>query len=107
MRVPTPPALTPEARAAALEKAARVRRERAEIKRRLKNGSLSLESAFALVPTNEAVAKMKVLAMLEALPALGKVKARRVLEQVGIAESRRVQGLGANQRAELLKITAR
>jgi hypothetical protein len=107
VRVPTPPALTPEARAAALEKAARVRRERAEIKRRLKNGSLSLESAFALVPTNEAVAKMKVLAMLEALPALGKVKARRVLEQVGIAESRRVQGLGANQRAELLKITAR
>ncbi|CAB5032788.1 unannotated protein [freshwater metagenome] len=50
---------------------------------------------------------MRVLTLLESLPALGKVKARRVLEQVGIAESRRVQGLGANQRAELLKVTVR
>ncbi|MEI8050815.1 MAG: integration host factor, actinobacterial type [Actinomycetes bacterium] len=105
--MPTPPMLTPEARAAALEKAARIRRERADIKRQLKVGSLTLERAFELVPTNEAIAKMKVLALLEALPALGKVKARRVLDQVGISESRRVQGLGANQRAELLKIAVR
>ena len=105
--MPTPPTLTPEERAAALKKAARIRRERSEIKRRLKDGTLSLSEAFSMVPTNEAVAKMKVLVLLESLPALGKVKARRVLEQVGIAESRRVQGLGANQRAELLKVTAR
>ncbi len=105
--MPTPPALTPEQRAAALQKAATIRRERSEIKRRLKDGSLTLAEAFDLVPVNEAIAKMKVLVLLESLPALGKVKARRVLEQVGIAESRRVQGLGANQRAELLVITAR
>jgi hypothetical protein len=105
--MPTPPALTPEQRAAALQKAALIRRERSEIKRRLKDGSLSLAEAFALAPANEAIAKMKVLVLLESLPALGKVKARRVLEQVGIAESRRVQGLGANQRAELLTVTAR
>jgi hypothetical protein len=105
--MPTPPALTPQERAAALEKAARIRKERSEIKRQLKSGSLGLKQAFELAATNEALAKMRVLTLLESLPALGKVKARRVLNQVGIAESRRVQGLGANQRAELLRITVR
>jgi len=36
------PALTPEERAAALEKAARARKERAEVKNRLKRGSVTL-----------------------------------------------------------------
>jgi hypothetical protein len=105
--MPTPPVLTPQERAAALEKAARIRKERSELKRQLKKGSLSLSGAFDLAESNEALAKMRVLTLLESLPALGKVKARRVLNQVGIAESRRVQGLGANQRAELLRITVR
>ena len=105
--MPTPPFLTQQERAAALEKAARIRRERAEIKRQLKCGSLALNKAFAMAASNEALAKMRVLTLLESLPAVGKVKARRVLNQVGIAESRRVQGLGANQRAELLRITVR
>jgi hypothetical protein len=105
--MPTPPVLTQQERAAALEKAARIRRERAEIKRQLKCGSLALNKAFAMAASNEALAKMRVLTLLESLPAVGKVKARRVLNQVGIAESRRVQGLGANQRAELLRITVR
>jgi ribosomal protein S13 len=46
---------------------------------------------------------MKVLTVLESLPGLGKVKARRVLEDVGISETRRVQGLGENQRKKLLE----
>jgi ribosomal protein S13 len=50
---------------------------------------------------------MKVVSVLESLPGLGKVKARRLMETVGISESRRLQGLGAKQRAELLKETAR
>ena len=50
---------------------------------------------------------MRVLTLLESLPALGKVKARRLLDQIGISESRRIQGLGAKQRAELLRVTAR
>lgn len=105
--MPTPPVLTPEERAAALVKAARIRKERSEIKRQLKTGELSLQHAFELSSENEAVSKMRVLTLLESLPALGKVKARRLLTQVGIAESRRVQGLGANQRAELLRVTLR
>jgi hypothetical protein len=105
--MPTPPVLTPQERAAALEKAARIRKERAEIKRQLKTGELSLHGTFALAQDNEAVSKMRVLTLLESLPALGKVKARRLLDQIGISESRRIQGLGAKQRAELLRVTAR
>ena len=105
--MPTPPPLTPEERAAALEKAARIRKERSEIKRQLKDGSISLAQALDQASTDEAIGKMRVLTMLESLPALGKVKARRLLDQIGIAESRRVRGLGANQRAELLRVTTR
>ena len=96
--MPQPPALTPEQRAAALEKAARVRRERAEVKEKLKMGNLSLADLLQEADTNETVGKMKVVSVLESLPGLGKVKARRLMETVGISESRRLQGLGAKQR---------
>jgi hypothetical protein len=100
-----PPVLTPEQRAAALEKAAIVRKVRADVKERLKSGSLSLRDLLVLAESTEMLAKLKVLSALESLPGLGKVKARRLLETVGIAESRRLQGLGAKQRAELLSQT--
>ena len=106
-RMPQPPALTPEQRQAALEKAARVRRERAEVKEKLKLGSLSLAELLKKAEKDETVGKMKVVSVLESLPGLGKVKARRLMETVGISESRRLQGLGAKQRAELLKETER
>jgi hypothetical protein len=105
--MPQPPALTPEQRQAALEKAARVRRERAEVKEKLKLGSLSLSELLKTAENDETVGKMKVVSVLESLPGLGKVKARRLMETVGISESRRLQGLGAKQRAELLKETER
>ncbi|MGI9643961.1 MAG: integration host factor, actinobacterial type [Ilumatobacteraceae bacterium] len=96
----TPPQLTPEQRAAALEKAAEARTARAEIKARLKMGSMTLEDVFASDDPN--VGKLKVVSMLESLPGVGKVKARRLMEDIGIADNRRVQGLGAQQRATLL-----
>jgi S13-like protein len=104
--MPQPPALTPEQRQAALEKAAKVRRERAEVKEKLKLGSLSLAELLEKAEKDETVGKMKVVSVLESLPGLGKVKARRLMETVGISESRRLQGLGAKQRVELLKETA-
>jgi hypothetical protein len=103
--MPQPPALTPEQRAAALEKAAKVRRERAEVKDKM--GSLSLADLLTQADSNETVGKMKVVSVLESLPGLGKVKARRLMETVGISDSRRLQGLGAKQREALLKETAR
>ena len=104
--MPQPPALTPEQRQAALEKAAKVRRERAEVKEKLKLGTMSLSELLQQAEHDETVGKMKVVSVLESLPGLGKVKARRLMESVGISESRRLQGLGAKQRADLLSKTA-
>lgn len=74
----------------------------ADVKNRLRMGSLTL--AEALERSDEpAIAKLKVLALLEALPGLGKVKARRLMDEIGIADNRRVQGLGPQQRAALLE----
>lgn len=70
-------------------------------------GALSLPELLAAADTDDIVGKMKVLAVLESLPGLGKVKARRLLEDVGISDTRRVQGLGANQRDALLRETKR
>jgi hypothetical protein len=96
----TPPQLTPEQRSAALAKAAEARAARADLRARLKMGSMSLGDALASDDAN--IARLKVVSLLESLPGVGKVKARRVMEEIGIADNRRVQGLGAQQRAALL-----
>ncbi len=95
------PPLTPDQRAAALEKAARARKERAEVKSRLKQAKISLSQVLKDGQSDDIVGKMKVSALLEAVPGIGKVRARQIMERLGIAESRRVRGLGANQRAAL------
>jgi signal recognition particle GTPase len=101
--MPLPPTLSPEQRQAALEKAAAARKQRAELKDRLKMGSVSLKELLDQCQNNEVIGKMKVLAVLESLPGLGKVKARRVMDEVGISDTRRVQGLGEQQRRKLLE----
>ena len=101
--MPLPPTLSPEQRQAALDKAAAARRQRAELKEKLKMGSLSLKELLDQAGTDDVVGKMKMLAVLESLPGLGKVKARRLMDEVGISSTRRVQGLGANQRATLFE----
>ena len=98
-----PPQLTPEQRAAALEKAAIARRARAELKEKLKLGFVSLPELIEQAKSDEIVGKMKVLAVLESLPGVGKVKARRSMEDIGISETRRVRGLGVQQREALLR----
>lgn len=105
--MPQPPSLSPEQRQAALEKAGQARRARAELKEKLKMGSISLAELFAQSASDDIVGKMKVLSVLESLPGFGKVKARRLMEENGIPETRRVQGLGANQREALLQESKR
>jgi len=91
------PPLTPEQRQAALEKAAAARRERAEVKNRLKHSGASLHDVLSEGQHNEVVGKMKVLDLLQSMPGLGKVRAKQLMERIGIAETRRVRGLGVNQ----------
>ncbi|TWE12531.1 integration host factor, actinobacterial type [Rudaeicoccus suwonensis] len=97
------PQLTPEQRAEALAKAAAARRERAEVKNRLKYAQGSLRSVIDEGRDNDVVGKMKVSALLEAMPGIGRVRARQIMAEIGIAETRRVRGLGANQAAALLE----
>ena len=90
------PQLTDEQRAAALEKAAAARRARAELKERLKRGGTDLKN-------DEILGKMKVSALLEALPKVGKVKAQEIMTELEIAPTRRLRGLGDRQRKALLE----
>lgn len=95
------PPLTPEQRQAALEKAAAARRERAEVKNRLKHSGASITEVLDEGQRNEVIGKMKVIDLLQSVPGLGKVRARQLMERLGIAESRRVRGLGTKQIAAL------
>ncbi|MDQ1402610.1 MAG: hypothetical protein QOG03_926 [Actinomycetota bacterium] len=99
--MPLPPTLSPDQRQAALEKAAAARRQRAELKEKLKMGSITLRELLDQASRDEVVGKMKVVSVLESLPGVGKVKARRLMEEIGISETRRLQGLGDNQRKRL------
>lgn len=100
--MPLPPALTPEQRLAALEKAAEARRRRAVVKEQLKSGDLTLKELFEQGDRDEILAKLKCVSVLESLPGVGKVKARRLMGELDISESRRLRGLGEHQRRKLL-----
>ena len=95
------PELTTEQRRAALEKAAAVRRERAVVKNRLKHSGTSLADVLKTGQQDEVVGKMRVLDLLQSMPGLGKVRARNLMDRIGISPTRRVRGLGANQIAAL------
>jgi hypothetical protein len=97
------PPLTPEQRAAALEKAAEARRVRAEVKNRLKRSGASIGEVIALGQQDDIIGKMKVSALLESMPGVGKVRAAEIMERLQIAENRRVRGLGTHQIAALEK----
>jgi transposase len=97
------PQLTDEQRAAALEKAAAARRARAELKDRLKRGGTNLKQVLKDAETDEVLGKMKVSALLEALPKVGKVKAQEIMTELEIAPTRRLRGLGDRQRKALLE----
>jgi hypothetical protein len=104
--MPLPPPLTEEQRRRALEKAAEARRKRAELKEQLKSGRTSLKDLLERTD-DEIVGKMKVATVLESLPGVGRVRARKIMERLDISESRRMRGLGAKQKGNLLDEFAR
>jgi len=97
------PKMTDEQRAAALKRAGEARRVRAEIKQLLKTGSLSLPDVFERAEEDDLVGGIKVSALVVSMPHMGKIKAKRLLEDLGIAENRRLRGLGSRQKEALLK----
>lgn len=95
------PQLTEEQRKQALEKAAEARKARAEIKQQLKNGTLNLPQVLDR-PSDDTIGKMKVASVLESLPGVGKVRARKIMERLDISSTRRIRGLGGKQKEALL-----
>ena len=96
-----PPQLTPEERARALAKAKESRLIRASVKARVKTGELSITDVLTMAKSDEAVAKMRVLELVESIAGVGKIRARSTLERLEISLTRRLQGLG-NRQAKVL-----
>lgn len=100
--MPLPPLLSEEQRRDALAKAAEARKKRALVKEALRNGGTNLKELLAK-SADEVVGKMKVSSVLEALPGVGKVRARKIMERLAISGTRRMRGLGTKQKDSLLK----
>ncbi|ERL12573.1 integration host factor, actinobacterial type [Olegusella massiliensis] len=99
------PQLSDEQRKAALEKAAAARHARAELRDKIKNGQISLQEV--LDSDDPIAARMKVSALIESLPGYGKAKATKIMDELGISATRRVKGLGARQREQLLEVLSK
>ena len=97
-----PPKLTLEERRAALAKAAHSRKVRAQFKAEIKTGVRHWLEAFH--STDEAIKKMRVKELLQALPGCGEIRAAAILDRAGISSARRVQGVGRSQYESLRKI---
>lgn len=95
------PELTSEQRAEALQKAAVARKARADLKNRLKRQEMTVADVLRAGDGDDVIGKMRVSAVLEALPGLGKARAQKIMERLEISPTRRVRGLGTNQRKAL------
>lgn len=94
------PELTDEQRKAALARAAQARRERTEFKGLVKKGELSFTDAIA----DEWANRIRVHELLTSVPGIGKAKADDIMRKLGIADNRRVQGLGCRQRELIIEL---
>jgi ribosomal protein S13 len=99
--MPLPP-LTPEQRAAALERAVRGPEVRAEIRRGLKLGNMGMPDVIGRAATDDLIGMMQVSNLLACLPGVGEAGAAYIMEQLGIAQARRVGSLGQLQREALM-----
>jgi guanylate kinase len=98
-----PPTLSPEARAAALAKAKVSRQRRAAVKEKVRKGEITISQVLDLAKTDEVIAKMRVLELLESKSGVGKIRAAALLEKLNISATRRLQGLGRLQIEVILR----
>lgn len=95
---------SPEQRAAALKRAAEMRAARAEYLARVKSGEVTIATALAEGKDNPVVGRIKVKRLLMALPGIGSAKTQSAMTAIGIAESRRVAGIGQRQAEKLIEL---
>ena len=86
----------------ALARANQIRIKRAQLKRDLKSGRLSIHQLLLNPP--EYVETAKVFDMLLAVPKYGRVKVNKVLTQCRISPSKTIGGLSQRQRDELVSL---
>lgn len=96
------PNISAEDRAKALEKAQKVRKERAAMREEMKSGKMTLGDVLAR-RSEDVVGGMRVKYVLESMSGIGKVRAKEIMDQIGIDENRKVKGLGSRQETALLE----
>ncbi len=74
------------------------------MKNRLKYSQGKLSEVIEQGKQDETIGKLKVVSLLESLPGVGKVKAKKVMADIGISETRRVRGLGPHQVKALIDL---
>jgi hypothetical protein len=89
----------------ALQRANAIRTRRAQLKRDLKAGRVSIHTLLSKPP--DYVETAKVFDILMAVPKFGRVKAARFLNQCRISQSKSVGGLSERQRTELIGLFSR
>jgi len=89
----------------ALARANEIRIQRAQLKRDLKAGRLSIHSLLLNPP--EYLETAKVFDMLLAVPKYGRVKVNKILAHCRIAPSKTIGGLSVRQRSELISLLHR
>lgn len=96
--MPQAPMLDVEQRRAGYDRSLQLRRQRAEVKRRLTAGELDLYGAFEL----DEAGGMKVRDLLRALPGVGQRRADRLMQTAGVHPARTVAQLGPRQKNALV-----
>ncbi|MCB0872410.1 MAG: hypothetical protein H6531_03980 [Actinobacteria bacterium] len=99
------PERSPDQRMAALKRANEIRSLRAQLKRDLKAGQVSIIEIISTPPWF--VESAKTFDMLMAVPKYGKVKATRFLNHCRISQGKTIGGLTERQRSELIEMLAR
>jgi hypothetical protein len=94
--------LTPEQRKAALEKASEAKAAKKQLLDDLRSGKIGPADLLSDdAKSDDRIQKLQVVTMLRAVPGINPAKVRGILDDLGIDEGRRIQGLGVRQHAAL------
>ncbi len=87
-----------------IEYARDIRNKRAQIKSDLKTQKITLKE---LVEDNKTykkyIANIKVIELVSSLPGIGRVKAEKILNDMGISFCKKIDGLGKRQKLKFYK----
>ncbi len=91
--------LNPSTRKKGLIKARQIRKNRAEIKKNLKQGNIDLKTVFSDQKIFSQVYGMRIVDLISSLPGIGRVKAENIMsEKLDISLVKKTGGLGKRQK---------